>query len=425
MEGQRSNLHGRTIMDTKTIGNYQYKVNQETSWKDRMKKVLRMQEQKPRQLYADALHTSAPPVTKKWPASLIPPEQFNAQAHVAHKKFEPKVFNGTTDADVFSRDMKQHLNTLTNTSNFKKALVWLSYMRGPEVKEWVKKVQYVVKLKLQLGDFKGENDPAIWPWFKQHFNLKYKQGENKNIKVTRALLKLQMKRGNVEGYIKQFEVLRKSASWSEDKQGTILQFRCGLGSMHNREVCDAKVQRPVTLQDWYKHACNQWKGDSTSPIQVNMVLAVPKATKKLQMSSSEVARWRQVLGKKSSIATSTTNINVVLLTPEVKAKGRLQMSDSEKACWRQALLKNKNNAYAARIDTVSQLPIPAVRNKTIDDSEIIRWRQALTGRKSTVEGKKRTLDKQEVVATQPQCEQPQQPAVTSKEKTTTDQITWT
>ena len=217
--------------------------------------------------------------------------------------------------------------------SFKKALIWLSYMRGPEVKEWVKKVQYIIKLKLQLGDFKGENDPAIWPWFKQHFNFEYKQGEDKNTKTTKALLKLRMKKGNVEGYIKQFEILRKSAGWLEDKQGTILQFRCGLESTHNCEVHDTKVQQPVTLQDWYKHVHNQWKGDSISPIQVNMVSAVPKVTGKLQMSSSEVVRWRQVLSKKSSTATSTASINTVLLMPEVKTKGRLQMSDSEKACW--------------------------------------------------------------------------------------------
>ena len=183
-----------------------------------------MQEQKPRHSYVDTLCTPVPSTTKKWPAKLIPPEQFNVQAHVVPKKFEPKVFDGTTSTDVFSYNMKRHLNTLTNTSNFKKALVWLSYMRGPEVKEWVKKVQYVVKLKLQLGDFKGENDPTIWPWFKQHFNFRYKQGEDKNTRATKALLKLWMKKGNVEGYIKQFKALRKSAGWSEDKQGMILQF---------------------------------------------------------------------------------------------------------------------------------------------------------------------------------------------------------
>jgi hypothetical protein len=142
-----------------------------------------------------------------------------------------------------------------------------------------------------------------------------------------------MKKGDVEGYIKQFEVLRKSAGWSEDKQGTILQFRRGLGSTHNREVHNTKVQRPVTLQDWYKHACNQWKGDSTSPIQVN----------------------------------------AVSLTTEVKTKGGLQMSDAEKAHWRQALLKSKDNTRTARINTVSQPPIPAVKNKTMNNSEITRW----------------------------------------------------
>ena len=91
------------------------------------------------------------------------------------------------------------------------------------------------------------------------------------------------------------------------------------------------------------------------------------------MSNSEVVRWWQVLGKKSSIATSTTNINAVLLMPEVKARDRPQMSDSEKAYWRQALLKSKDNACTARINTVSQPPIPAVKNKTMNDSEITRW----------------------------------------------------
>ena len=293
-------------------------------------------------------------------------------------------------------------------------------MRGPEVKEWVKKVQYVIKLKLQLGDFKGENDPAIWPWFERHFQLKYKQGEDRSAEATKALLKLQMKKGDVEGYIKQFEVLRKFAGWSEDKQGTILQFQCGLGSTHNCKVHNTKVQRPVTLQDWYKHVHNQWKGNSTSPTQVNAVSAAPKVTKKLQMSSLEVAHWWQVLGKKSSIATSITNINAVLLTPEAKAKGKLQMSNLENAHWRQALLKNKDSTRIVKVNAISPPPVHIAKNKALSDSEITHWRQALTRRKSTVEDKKQTLDKKEVVATQPQREQPWQPAITSKEEAATD-----
>ena len=106
------------------------------------------------------------------------------------------------------------------------------------------------------------------------------------------------------------------------------------------------------------------------------------------MSSSEVARWRQVLGKKSSISTSTTNINAVLLTLEVKIKGRLQMSDSEKAHWWQALLKNKDTTHTAKINAVSPPPVHVAKNKVLNDTEIVCWRQALTGRKSTVEGKK-------------------------------------
>jgi hypothetical protein len=128
-----------------------------------------------------------------------------------------------------------------------------------------------------------------------------------------------------------------------------------------------------------------------------------------------------VLGKKSGI---TTSINTVSLTTEVKTKSGLQMNDSEKARWRQALLKNKDNACVVKINAVSP-PACVAKNEAFNDSEIIRWRQALTGRKSTAEGKKQTLDKKKVAATQPQHKQPQQPAITSKEETTTDQITWT
>ena len=141
------------------------------------------------------------------------------------------------------------------------------------------------------------------------------------------------------------------------------------------------------------------------------------------MSSSEVARWQQVLGKKSSIATSTTNVNTVLLTTKEETKGGLQMDDSEKARWRQALLKDKDSTRAVKINAVSPPPVPAAKNRALSNSEITRWQQALTGRKSTVEGKKQTLDKEEVVATQPQREQLQRTAVTSKERTVEDQIT--
>ena len=89
-------------------------------------------------------------------------------------------------------------------------------------------MQYVTKIRLQLKDFKGKNDPAIWPWFERHFNLKYKWGDDKSVEASKALLKLQMRKGNVEGYIKQFKVLRKSAGWSEDKQGTFSNFDASL-----------------------------------------------------------------------------------------------------------------------------------------------------------------------------------------------------
>ena len=73
-----------------------------------MKEILEKQEKRlfyPS--YAEALRAPAPPIPTK-PSlntpTLIVPEMFNPHIYTAPKKFEPRVFDGTTDGKAFCYD---------------------------------------------------------------------------------------------------------------------------------------------------------------------------------------------------------------------------------------------------------------------------------------------------------------------------------
>ena len=284
------------------------------NYKDGMKERLERQEKKVfYPSYAEALRAPAPSIPTR-PSlntpTLITPEMFNPHIYTAPKKFEPKVFNGTTDGRIFACEMQQHLNTLTNVLNYQKALIWLSYMRGPRVRDWAKKMQYVAGLRIGQGVWSGYNDPAILPWFKQAFELGYKQTLEERSAV-KELLKLRVKKGDVETYIRKFEILRRTVDWPEETIGTITQFQRRLSAMHTREIRKRKIPRPVTLKDWYAVARNQWKKTKTeeickddahaitpiapAPIVIRTVEVRPK------ISSPEAARWQQALTEQQTI----------------------------------------------------------------------------------------------------------------------------
>ena len=283
------------------------------NYKDRMKKILEKQERRlfyP--FYAEALRAPAPPIPTKpslYTPTLITPEMFNPQIYAAPKKFEPKVFDGMTDGKTFAREMQRHLDTLTNVPDYQKALIWLSYMRGPKVRDWARKMQYVMGIRIGQGIWNGYNDPAILPWFKQAFELGYEQTlEEKG--TVKELLKLRMKKGDVETYIRKFKILRRTIDWPEENIRTITQFQHGLGATHTREICERKIPCPVTLKDWYTAARNQWKGTKTEEIRkavkddaraITLVVPTPIivcATEvKPRISGPEAARWRQALAE--------------------------------------------------------------------------------------------------------------------------------
>ena len=117
-----------------------------------------------------------------------------------------------------------------------------------------------------------------------------------------------MKKGDVETYIKKFEILRRAVEWPEENIGTITQFQRGLGATHTREIRERKIPRPITLKDWYAAARNQWKEAKTEEIRevvkddaraITPVAPAPIVVRAVEVkpgiSGPEAARWRQAL----------------------------------------------------------------------------------------------------------------------------------
>ena len=139
-------------------------------------------------------------------------------------------------------------------------------MRGPKVRDWARKMQYVTGIRIGQGVWNGYNDPVILPWFKRAFELGYEQTLEERGAI-KELLKLRIKKGDVETYIRKFDILRRTVNWPEENIGTITQFQRGLGATHTREIREGKAPRPITLKDWYTAARNQWKRAKTEEIR--------------------------------------------------------------------------------------------------------------------------------------------------------------
>jgi hypothetical protein len=143
--------------------------------------------------YADAIRTPmtssalATNTKKREPPngwSVIVPEAYRGQPNGKH----PKVFNGILDERVFIQEIESRCRTVGITTPYGKILKHLSCMKGPRVKDWVKRVYDEVKIKVNKN-VNTRNDPALREWFKQAFYLA-KSNAVKKEEVLKALLKL-------------------------------------------------------------------------------------------------------------------------------------------------------------------------------------------------------------------------------------------
>jgi hypothetical protein len=143
-------------------------------------------------------------------------------------------------------------------------------MKGPKVKDWVRKTYEEVKQKVKR-DANAHSDPTLWTWFREIFELEYGNIIERR-EVLKALLKLRMSKGDVEAYIEHFEDLRKSAKRPRDSLGTLLlrpsprRSRCRALSVEpfgSREVRSGRPScRATQGQNLYNREALQGSGES-------------------------------------------------------------------------------------------------------------------------------------------------------------------
>jgi hypothetical protein len=254
-------------------------------------------------------------------------------------KNQPKVFNGTTNGVVFARQVEAYCRTIEGVSPYQKILIQLSYMKGPKVREWVSKMYKEASIRVS-HDINTPNDPALWTWFQQIFDLGHGNTMERN-KAMKAILKLRMIKGDVEAYIERFETLRRSIDWPENANGTMLSFQRGLGRTHTAEIQAGKAPHPTTLKEWYAAARNQLEKKK----EINRDIDV--ATDQAKESINEIDRLEKEV--KNDIA-HAAGINTVRFAPESTIQ-----DGNEAVRWRKALI--------GRGETASQKEISNKRGK--------------------------------------------------------------
>jgi hypothetical protein len=217
------------------------------------------------------------------------------------------------------------------------------------------------EVKTKAKDIDARRDPALWEWFKQAFYLA-KDNAVKKGEALKALLKLRMNKGDVEAYIKRFEALRESAERPKNSQTTLWMFQRGLGATHTREIQAGKVPRPMTLEEWYAMARNQWKGK-----EVNETInrAVPEDEVTLTRIDTVTESHHPDRRIEGSIA-RVTSIKDVSSAPNSVVVRTTKISSVEAARWRRALgiEKQRESDDVTRTDRIS-------------NEEAVRWQRGL------------------------------------------------
>ncbi|KAH9017702.1 hypothetical protein EDB85DRAFT_2154956 [Lactarius pseudohatsudake] len=177
----------------------------------------------------------------------------------------PAVFTGDrSKSDQFLRDFRRF--KILNRSNdimsnpFNRVMHALSYMRGPNVDDWVDARDRELEIIITSVDPKihiNDTDEKLWDNFETYFKNSWKD----RAKIQNAydqLMKLDMKTHDIDSYIATFERLTAAAEWEPNAKGTIAQFKSGLHADIHRRVM-YREKWPTTMDEWKDMSRNEVK----------------------------------------------------------------------------------------------------------------------------------------------------------------------
>ena len=125
---------------------------------------------------------------------------------------------------------------------FKKTVLFLTYLKGDNINDWVAKRQKIL--------VNTPNNIHLWGDIRADFINAFKDTGEQIIALLHKLEELKMKQGEVDTYISRFNWLLPLAGFSSTDSGVINMFRRGVYAPLLKKVILHKSKQLVTLKDW-------------------------------------------------------------------------------------------------------------------------------------------------------------------------------
>ena len=131
-------------------------------------------------------------------------------------------------------------------TDYKTVLLFLTYIKGPEVDEWVRRFFQWNRTQIEGGV--DENDPRLIQEMKDAFKKRFGNSQEK-LRAQQALWEgIVMKGYDINTYVAQFEELVRKAGYSYQEPQVVNLFINGIEGTLQESCMD--LDRPQSYQEW-------------------------------------------------------------------------------------------------------------------------------------------------------------------------------
>jgi hypothetical protein len=237
---------------------------------------------------------------------------------------EPEIFDGTrskTEGFLQEWNIYYGLNWGADviTTPFTRAMLFLSFIKGPNIQEWV--AAQIEWLGDQLAGGAQVHNEYLWRTIIDRFKDAFTDTMSIE-KAEHAIKEICMKDGDLDGYIAKFEQLARISGHDLNAKGTWTMFAEGLPKMLHYNMISQGGRHPNSWQEWTEGVVEQQQ--KWLYLQTFFNGKVPQG-KVPQNKQGPNQNWRQGQG-----SGSVKNSNAMDLTPgHIRARGAL--TDEERA----------------------------------------------------------------------------------------------
>ena len=198
------------------------------------------------------------------PGGAVPPILPAARNNTGSDKLvgnPPSIFTGERpQAEQFLTQWQLYVGTNDNTelmrNAYKRSMLFLTYIQGPQVNEWVKSMSEWLRLQVGRQGI-ARHDEWLWESTELSFNRQY--ADILTQEKAKALLRqgFKMERGDIDGYIAKFEQAVRQAGLDVRERLVVDKFADGLPNEMYEYIYDK--YNPHTYEQWRAAAIERQK----------------------------------------------------------------------------------------------------------------------------------------------------------------------